>query len=383
MAERKGGAVYQIPQQTELEKPVEVFEEAKLDESYKRGATLRSLGKGVCVSSAKYDGELFHFGTHSGEIRSLDMSKVKIDAGQPKEVQTVRLAADGKVSASCFDVSKGAFFVGDYTGGVSIFDRVSGNCKAYASEHTQRVAAIEAKGGKLFHTGYDGYLLVKDIEKDRVVHSWISTVSPLSSMIVRGENSVVVGSWDGSVSRIDLRAKSCEQSLCGRSPVRDIAMSDDGNILAAAHGIGGLRSWDFRIDGGQRPLVEAYGKGKGHSEVVNRVIINKNRLFSSSDDKTVKMFSLDQGKCLETLTGHGSGVMDVAMVNDLLVSVEVGMLRKYSLPLIENAQAYYAELEQRKAEAKQQTAEDPAVPKSGKGGKKKKGKKGKKKKKKK
>ena len=53
---------------------------------------------------------------------------------------------------------------------------------------------------------------------------------------------------------------------------------------------------------------------KGHTKTVNGVSFSPNNLYavSGSDDKTVRLWNVESGKCLKILEGHTGWVNDVA-----------------------------------------------------------------------
>mmetsp|Transcript_37557 Transcript_37557/g.69232 ORF Transcript_37557/g.69232 Transcript_37557/m.69232 type:complete len:362 (-) Transcript_37557:267-1352(-) len=355
--------------QTGLEQDTQLFEPKKLDDSYKYGRSMWNLGKGDTIALGHYDGELLHFGTHKGKMVSLDISGVTHDGGRIKEIQSIKLLHGAKhVDPSCMDVEQEHFVVGDTKGNVSTFSRVAGKCALKNLDHKEKVSAVKMAGDQLFHTGFDGYLLVRNMKLDRIVHSWISTKAPLSDMIVQDSSKLIVSSWDSSITQIDLRMKSCEQIRHNKSPIRKIKLHEEGNIIVAAHGVGGLRSIDLRNP--STPLKE-YGVGNGHTDVINHIVLQKDRIFTAADDLTVRLFDVNQDQCLERLQGHSTGIMHLCLSGDLLIASNYSGFRKYRMTDIDNA---LAEIERRRQALQEVQKKEESAEAKGKG-KKKKGKK--------
>mmetsp|Transcript_15678 Transcript_15678/g.28139 ORF Transcript_15678/g.28139 Transcript_15678/m.28139 type:complete len:390 (-) Transcript_15678:129-1298(-) len=343
--------------QTPLEKDVTLFETKKFDESYKFGRLLTTTEKKQTLATVFHDGELLHYGTHQSNLTSLDISNVRQDGGHIKEISRMKLINHNTyIVPSAMDTDRDHFYIGDDHGRVSLFARLSGQCIATDHDHSETVSAIKKVDNQLYHTGHDGYFLVQDLEYNRIVHSWIATQCPLSSMIVKNnnqdsENSVLVGSWDGSISQIDLRAKSCMRIENKNSPIRTMCLHEDGNILVGAHGLGHIRSWDLRkigaVDGSSK--LFDYGLAKGHSDAINCMVMVQDKFYTGSDDQTVRMFDINKRKCLDRLQGHNTGVMNLCVSNGLLVASNYTSFRKYRLRDLGFALAHSEEMEQRKA----------------------------------
>eukprot|EP00954_Amorphochlora_amoebiformis_P000383 30207-Amorphochlora_amoeboformis.AAC.2 len=54
------------------------------DDSYRYGRLLTALSKTDSLAVSAYDGELLHYATHQGKMRSLDISDVKLESGKEK-----------------------------------------------------------------------------------------------------------------------------------------------------------------------------------------------------------------------------------------------------------------------------------------------------------
>jgi WD40 repeat protein len=48
--------------------------------------------------------------------------------------------------------------------------------------------------------------------------------------------------------------------------------------------------------------------------------IKDNLIISGSDDKTIKIWDIDSGKCIKTLEGHTNCVNSVQTINNLIIS---------------------------------------------------------------
>ena len=66
---------------------------------------------------------------------------------------------------------------------------------------------------------------------------------------------------------------------------------------------------------------------EGHKQKVRCVALNKDMVFSASDDKTAKMWSISEGEYVHTLMGHTSEIYALA-VNVQQGSVSTGSKNK-------------------------------------------------------
>lgn len=55
----------------------------------------------------------------------------------------------------------------------------------------------------------------------------------------------------------------------------------------------------------------------GHKERVNCIVVNEKRLFTGSNDRTVKVFSLENGEMLGSFEADGP-ILSIAVENDML-----------------------------------------------------------------
>ncbi len=75
---------------------------------------------------------------------------------------------------------------------------------------------------------------------------------------------------------------------------------------------------------------------KGHKACVNAVVFwPDNKLISCSDDKTIKIWNVDTGKCLHTLLGHTNWVFCLALIGVKMLASgsEDGSIRVWSLEI--------------------------------------------------
>lgn len=102
-----------------------------------------------------------------------------------------------------------------------------------------------------------------------------------------------------------------------------VAASQDGKFVATGGADNRLIIWDANT---LKPLKIFSGllRDNGHRDSVISVVFRRgtNQLFSSSKDRTVKIWSLDELAYVETLFGHQDEILDVsALANETCVTV--------------------------------------------------------------
>lgn len=92
-----------------------------------------------------------------------------------------------------------------------------------------------------------------------------------------------------------------------QTPIRDVALSADGRLLASAHGDGAVRLWRNGIDA--QPVIL-----RGHSDVVNAVDFNATgRLLASVDNEGVtRIWDTQTLSEVHVMFGHSGAVRSVA-----------------------------------------------------------------------
>ncbi|KAI8682368.1 Ricin B-type lectin domain-containing protein [Fusarium sp. Ph1] len=104
----------------------------------------------------------------------------------------------------------------------------------------------------------------------------------------------------------------CQQILEGhQDAVTSVAFSPDSSLLVSASDDHTVRLW--RVSDG-KCIQELLG----HKDAVFSAIFfpSGDLIASGSADKTVKLWSVEDGKCLQSLKGHNSGVYEVAVSSD-------------------------------------------------------------------
>ncbi|XP_050099083.1 U3 small nucleolar RNA-interacting protein 2 [Anopheles aquasalis] len=132
-------------------------------------------------------------------------------------------------------------------------------------------------------------------------------LSPTCLCVAPNDEALYVGCKSGFVIRWDLGTRKRTATFSAKHQIiRSIAVSHDARYLAVADGTANIKVLDGTT------LVEVNCL-RGHSATVTGVVFRQHtyQLFSASDDRTVKVWSLDEMVYIETLYGHQSSVSGI------------------------------------------------------------------------
>lgn len=168
----------------------------------------------------------------------------------------------------------------------------------------------------------------KSNSKSRHQNSHILTLSKLYSVIGAGLVflTVLAGIIYGITRTKDLQQLSISQTIAAdtnynhqapivfehRNTVWSLAFSPDNQLLASSSGDKTIKLWQLN----NNELLRVFPGA--HSDTIWSIAINQDgkTLVSGSGDKTVKIWNLNTGELLRTLVGHTDAVFSVAISQD-------------------------------------------------------------------
>ncbi|KAG8664370.1 uncharacterized protein FPOAC1_013708 [Fusarium poae] len=188
----------------------------------------------------------------------------------------------------------------------------------------QGVKAVQTLKGIITNTAVPGLdSLVEDARRYVLSHGGVIAIAPLqayaSALVFSPEYSRIrelfkkeVPDWIISKPKMEANWDACLQTLEGHDgSVRSVVFSVDGQRLASSSNDKTVKIWDSHSGECLKTL-------EGHDGWVRSVVFSADgqRLASSSYDNTVKVWDVHSGECLKTLEGHDDWVLSVVFSAD-------------------------------------------------------------------
>ena len=123
------------------------------------------------------------------------------------------------------------------------------------------------------------------------------------------DKCIVSGSSDNTLKLWDIKSGECLRTFVGHEDsIYALAITSDGKYIVSGSDDNTLKLWDINSRDCLRTFV-------GHKGWVNSVVITTDGqyIISGSNDKTLKLWDLNNGKCLRTFVGHKGWVRDVGI----------------------------------------------------------------------
>jgi WD40 repeat protein len=213
---------------------------------------------------------------------------------------------------------------GDKT--LRLWDLESGQCLRTLEGHSKGVSSVSVTADlrRAVSSSEDKTLKVWDLESRRCLQAAEGHSSVVTSISVTQDGlRAVSGSIDDTLRLWNLESGQCLRTLEGdggvivaadgplegrKSRVMSVSVIPDGRRAVSGSEDKTLRVWDLESGKCLRSL-------QGHTEVVSSVSVTPDgrRAVSGSEDTTLRVWDLDSGQCLHTLRGHSSAVSSVCL----------------------------------------------------------------------
>ncbi len=290
---------------------------------------------GVTVFHPLKDGCMMHIYSHAynhtGEVTSLIVANGVIFSssmdGQVKiwdrSTSTVTSLMNLSTITSIIPIDK-LLIIGLQNGIIVIWDLSQAVEKHAFQDHTDRVTSLVVVDGKMISASLDKTIKIRDL-KTLVRTGSIELKTAIMSLVV-AEGMLISGLSDGMIMIHELSTLTCTASFNGHSHSVTSLVYADGTLISGSED-NTIATWNFAIL--DRIVHRNLLKGvyashllEGTGERVGLMISDHERLYSCSDDKTIKIWDLSPELPTSTaiLEGHTEKVVSLAIGNGRLYS---------------------------------------------------------------
>ncbi len=145
-------------------------------------------------------------------------------------------------------------------------------------------------------------------------------VGPVQGLAIDPEGTLLIsGSWDNTLNIWDLETGEVRETLRSDRPsvIRDVALDPYTQRFATARDDGTIEIWQLDRQGSDLTL-ELEQRIEGHFGPVYAIAISPDglTLVSGSQDTTIKIWAIETGDLLHTLTDHRGPVRSLALTPD-------------------------------------------------------------------
>ena len=194
------------------------------------------------------------------------------------------------------------------------FDKAKGKLKKQIEVKNQWVNSILLDGDKLIIALSSGNIEIRDLQSAKLIKRIKASNMPILSLLLdKKTNNLVSSSSNGDISIWDLKNYKEIHSLKKHQwDVFSIAIDNDK--LFTGSDDYSIKMWDIKSGKLLKNLKSAHGGS------INSLLVYKNMLISASDDKLIYVRDIESGKLLHILDGHKRGVTSLKINHDYLVS---------------------------------------------------------------
>ncbi len=178
--------------------------------------------------------------------------------------------------------------------------------------------AVTSDGQRVVSASGDKMLKVWDLERGEELRTLTGHRRGIMAMAMTPDGRQAVSAADFTLKVWDLERGEELRTLTGHTNlVMAVAVTPDGRQAVSASINGALKVWDLKRGEELRTLT-------GHTDWVMAVAVTPDgrRAVSVSRDRTLKMWDLERGEEPNTLTGHSRRVIAVAVAPDCEASPE-------------------------------------------------------------
>lgn len=187
-------------------------------------------------------------------------------------------------------------------------------CERVLQGHTGLVCCLlELPNLMLLSGSQDKSLKLWDLKTDskecvRTMKS--NTMGRIMTCIMINKEDLACGS-EANILVLNFDDGTLKKTLSGHtSLVRDLNLLSDGNTLLSGSDDKTIRLWDLN----EAKCLKVFS---GHTHSANKILLfSPGIIVSASDDHTIKFWNMDSGQCVKTLSGHGGWVIYITILPD-------------------------------------------------------------------
>ena len=262
------------------------------------------------------DGTILATGDSNGEIRLWFLAERKL-------LKTYREHA-GWIFSLAFSPDGNMLASGSSDRSIKLWHIGKDICFSTLSEHNQRVRCVvfHPHGKILASSSSDNTIKLWDVATGKCWKTLAEHSSYVWSLAFSEDGSMLAsGSEDRTIKLWDVATGKCLTTLTGHTGwVRSVAFCGNSsnrnrysnrNILASGGGDRTIKIWDVNSGQCLQTLT-------GHKQRVRSVAFSPdgNKLASGSGDHTIRLWDYEQGQCTKTLHGHSSRLGALAFSPD-------------------------------------------------------------------
>ena len=212
------------------------------------------------------------------------------DNNAPRPQLVISAADDDDRIRKVAYLPDGRVVTGSMSGAVRVWNLQTGEQEGTSMEHEDEVwsLAVTRDGAKIISSDIDGEIKVWDVESHKLVKAWTYQEEGPAVAISPNDRFMAAGGWTVGIYTTEGKWVNSVEVGCD---VFSLSFSPDGNKLVCGTE-GDIHIYDFKIG----TLI--LGPLNGHEDRITSVLWSRDgrRLFSASDDKTVRCWDSGTGE---------------------------------------------------------------------------------------